>query len=125
MAILLPLRDIPQLHTTPLATIRVEYPKLIIEADDIEEKRVRFIFQPYQAMRVITSDCFKPPNGLQIIPRIISEVINSSWINELKCISHKTDHTAEFMNKSRHFIFPMQDEFVEVVAWNIQNEEIE
>ncbi len=55
-----PVRDTPRLHETPLATIRVDMPRISVEADDEHEERIRLVFETYQAMRVITSDCFDP-----------------------------------------------------------------
>jgi hypothetical protein len=34
------------------------------------------------------------------------------------------DETGTFMGKARHFILPLQDDFLEVVAWDITMKKI-
>ncbi len=117
-----PVRGLPRLHVTPLPIIRVEPPRIIVEVDDDQEKRIRFIFRPYQAMRLITDDCFRLPPGLSILPQRVVEVIDSPWILELREALKRNDETATFMNNARHFLFPLQDDFLEIVAWDLQDE---
>ena len=44
----------------------------------------------------------------------ISEVHNSEWIKELK--ANLTDETATFMDKTRHFIVPLQDDRLQSIS---------
>jgi hypothetical protein len=73
---------------------------------------------------VITADCFDLPPEIQAFPKEIVEVIDSPWIAELKAVLKKTDHTATFMDRARHFLIPAQDEFIEVVAWDLSCERL-
>lgn len=115
------LETLPRLHETPLAIIRVDFPRVVLEADDQHERRVRFTFEPYQAVRVVTADCFLVPEGLTLsVPWPVFACSDSSWIEQLKdCLSRK-DVTATFLNNARHFLIPLQDDFVEVVARDVR-----
>jgi hypothetical protein len=119
MKAIIPVEILPKLHVTPLASIICDSPKVIVEADDENEARIRFIFEPYQAVRMITADCFSAPEGVTITPQIIVEIHNSIWVSELRSTLKKTDCEADFMDKARHFLLPLQDDFLEIVAWNV------
>lgn len=114
------LSDFPRIHSTPLANITSVDSKLLIELDDINEKRFCLCFNPYQAFQVITADCYSPPVGITILLQGVYEIFGSSWINRLEDVALKCDHDSTFMKKSRHFIIPLQDQFLEVIAWDIQ-----
>ena len=119
MAIITAVEGLPKLHVTPLASVICNAPKIIVEADDEKESRVRFTFEPYQAIRMVTADCFDLPDGMSIIPQTIMEIQNSIWIDELLNTLKMTDCEADFMDKARHFLLPLQDDFLEIVAWDV------
>jgi hypothetical protein len=98
---------------------------VVIEVDDEHERRFRLLFEPYQALRVVTEDCFDTPDGLAIIPQTVVEVKDSRWVHELQSILARGDHQATFLTKARHFLLPLQDDFLEIVAWNVRCEAIE
>src|SRR5437667_11906858 len=112
-----PVQSIPRLHTTPLASIRVKDSRVIADIDDEQEKRLSLVFHPYQAMRMTTADCYALPDGVVLSPNTVMEVLRSTWIAELTRRLKQVDETATFMGKARHFIVPLQDDFLEVVAW--------
>lgn len=116
---LLSIPTLPKLHSTPLATVRVENSSVIVEADDEHEQRIQFVLRPYQALRMTTADCFVVPSGVAIKPQVVAEVVDSEWITDLKSSLSTVDETATFLNKARHFLIPLQDDFLEVVAWDI------
>jgi len=116
---IVPVQNIPRLHTTPLASVQVKDSHVIADVDDEQEKRFRLVFKPYQAMRMITADCYPLSGGVTLLPNTVMEVLNSSWIAELTRSLKQVDETATFLGKARHFIMPLQDDFLEVVAWNI------
>ena len=120
-----PIPDLPRLHATPLATIRVEYPRVVVEADDAQERRFRLLFEPYQALRVVSEDCFETPDGLTVIPQTVVEVKDSPWVRELQSVLARSDQNATFLAKARHFLLPLQDDFLEIVAWNVRCEAVE
>jgi len=118
-----PLGELPRLHETPLAVIRVDSLRTIVEADDQHERRVRLIFEPYQSVRVVTADCFLVPEGLTLsVPWTVVECLNSTWIAELRRNLARTDVTATFLNDARHFLVPLRDDFLEVVARDVRVE---
>lgn len=116
---LIPIEKFPKLHRTPLATVSIESPKVIVELDDEFEKRFRLYFEPYQAVKVTTSDCFFMEEGMIIIPQTIVQVAESTWLNELRKNLSIIDETADFLDDAKHYIVPLQDDFLEVVAWSI------
>lgn len=120
---MVPVQGMPMLNTTPLATIRVDR-AVIIEADDPSEKRWQFTLSPYQAVRITTSDCFLVPSGLTFIHNTVCEVVDSPWVRDLSASLGKIDNTATFMSQAHHYFFPLQDDFAEVVAWEITCERI-
>ena len=79
------------INNVPLEKITFEQTTIIIEFDDINEKRFKAVFKPYQAIKVITADCFDKEVLLSDenlesgrYQRHILEVENSEWIKELK-----------------------------------------
>lgn len=118
-------KGVPKLHNTPLASIVCNAPEIFIEADDEKESRIRFVFTPYQAVKITTFDCFRLLDGRPIIAQTVMEVQNSLWIDELCKNLKLTDCEARFMNKSKHFLLPLGEDFLEVLAWNIEVQKIE
>lgn len=107
------------IHSTPLEGIHLNNDNLEVEFDDVNEQRWKFIFNPYQALKITTIDC------IDTIPLLIGgrrplnvlEVNNSTWITYLKEELLKKDSEANFLDKARHYIFPFQDNIIEIVAW--------
>jgi hypothetical protein len=116
---LLVLDNLPKLHTTPLSSVRVENSGVIVEVDDEHEQRIQFVMRPYQAVRMTTADCFLLPPGVSIKPQMVCEIADSEWIAELKHSLSVVNETGTFLNKAHHYLFPLQDDFLEVVAWGI------
>ena len=112
-------QNLPRLHTTPLPSIRIEESRVVVDLDDEFERRFQLVFQPYQGVRIITTDCFQVPTGMAEMPKAVVEILDSEWITDLKRNLKQTDETANFMEKSRHFIVPLQDKFLEVIAWSV------
>lgn len=118
-------RDVPDLHETPLPKIFIEPGVVVVEADDTSEKRIRITFRPCQAVRIITEDCFIVPYEVDL-PGQVTEILDSPWVQQLKENLQKKDEGASFMNKGRHFLIPaMGGVYVEVVAWDVKWERIE
>ena len=124
METVVPVEGLPKLHATPLALVICDTPKVTVEADNEKEARVRFVFEPYQAIRMVTADCFSVSEGISIIPQTIVEIKNSTWIDELRSTLKMTDCDADFMDKARHFLFPLQDDFLEIIAWDVRVESV-
>jgi len=120
-----PVNGIPKLNSTPLAALTIESPCVAVEVDDKEENRVRILFLPYQAIKITTTDCYIPPRNLSVIPRVVVEVVNSPWLDELRANLFRIDEAAKFMDKARHFLLPLQDDFLEIAAWEITLEQVE
>lgn len=115
-------------HNTPLPEVKINSPSVLLFVDKPNEERFQIEFSPYQAARIITVDCFDL--GLissdESISMTIYEVLNSKWIKQLKIELKGNDEGANFLDKSKHFMMPLQDDFLEVVAWEYNiNENIE
>lgn len=119
-----PVEGVPKLEGTPLPEVKVESSCVSVELDDESEKRIRLVFKPYQALRMTTADCYIPPGSLSIIPKVVVEVVGSNWIDELRANLGKIDEGADFMDKAHHYLVPLQDDFLEVVAWGIDVKDV-
>jgi hypothetical protein len=119
-----PVPGVPRLETTPLPVLGVASSAVSVELDDENENRVRLVFKPYQAVRMITADCYVPPGGLSVIPNVVVEVVGSNWIDELRANLREVDEGADFMEKARHYLVPLQDDFLEVIAWGVAVESV-
>jgi hypothetical protein len=113
-------KGLPKLNVTPLATVMFDSPKIVVELDDCQEQRIRLIFEPYQAARMITADCFDFSEEVELIAQTVMEVKDSPWIEELRGVLEINDSGASFLDKSRHFLLPLQDDFLEIVAWGVK-----
>ncbi|MBR7099705.1 MAG: hypothetical protein IKC91_00940 [Clostridia bacterium] len=114
-----------EIHVTPLEKIELSGSSIVVWLDDIHENRIKLNFKVFQALKVTTIDCVSMEkfynkncfvNG--VFHRHILEMENSPWIEELR--NNLVDDSADFLNKSRHFILPLQDNIIEIVAWNIE-----
>lgn len=114
----------PRLNSSPLARVEIACAKVVVEADDMDEQRWRFVFSPFQAVRVVTADCFEMPGGLPIDPQTVVELVDSPWVAELRSSLARNDHGANFMDRAHHFLIPAQDDFIEVVAWSVACERV-
>jgi hypothetical protein len=115
-------QGVPRPHEVPLATVQVDGKCVVLELDDDQDKRFRLVFQPYQAVRITTVDCFDLAEEIDVVPQEIVEIAPSPWIRELKAVLARIDETATFMEKARHFLIPGGDDYIEVIAWEIQCE---
>lgn len=115
------------IHTVPFAKTIIDDKDntVIVEFDDIDERRRRFCFSPYQAVRIVTADCSDYdfiPDDIPIgeYKSYIREVCDSKWIRELKKELKARDPHATFLDNARHFIFDMGESVLEVVATEVE-----
>ena len=115
------------IHTVPFAKTIIDDKDntVIVEFDDIDERRRRFCFSPYQAVKIVTADCADYdfiPDDIPIgeYKRYICEVCDSKWIRELKKELKECDPDATFLDNARHFIFNMGESVLEVVATEVE-----
>ena len=112
--------EIPKLHLTSLAGVRMHSGKVFVELDDASEKRLQIVFSPMQALRVTTADCFSARSATSFVPQKMTEVRESTWIRELRGTLRKVDEGANFLDRSHHYLIPGQDEIIEIVAWSFE-----
>ena len=115
-----------EIHTTPLEKMSVSANSIEIFLDDIKENRIKITAKPYQAIKITTIDCVSSLDYKNDycyrdgrFHRHILEIEDSSLVNELK---EKTSDSS-FLEKSRHFVLPLQENIVELVAYDIKLEE--
>ena len=115
------------IHTVPFAKTIIDDKDntVIVEFDDIDERRRRFCFSPYQAVKIVTADCADYdviPDDIPIgeYKRYICEVCDSKGIRELKKELKECDPDATFLDNARHFIFNMGESVLEVVATEVE-----
>jgi len=120
MAHLTVLKQLSELNAVPIARTFVEGAKVVVELDD-DDRKLQLAFSPFQALRVTTADCFALPDNMMITPRTIMEIEESDWILELKKSLAEVDESANFMDKSRHFLVPAYNDFIEIAAWNVEH----
>ena len=113
------LREFTELTRPPIAKTVVEGTKIIVELND-DENMIQLEFSPFQALRVTTADCFALPEETSVVPRMIIEIENSGWISQLKASLFDVDETANFMDRSHHFLVPTCDDFIEIIAWRME-----
>ena len=90
---------------------------------NLDGKVVEVHFTPYQGVKFTTGDCFRVPSPeWAIYSNWIFEVRDSAWLRELKSQLKNCDATADFMDKSKHFIVATNDVVIEIIAhgWTIK-----
>ena len=114
-----------EIHCTPLERVEVEAGTIIVYLDNINEERFKLVFNVCQGLKVTASDCvsyssFKNDFCFSdgIYHRYILEVEDSGWVRQLK--KDLTDRDATFLERSRHFILPLQDVVIEILAYEIE-----
>ena len=110
-----------EIHTTPLEEIVINSYSITVFLDDVFEKRFKITFCPFQLFKVLTIDCasaFDYYNDYSLrggrYHRHILEMKDSPLIKELK----ENAPYCTFLEKSRHFVLPLQENIVEVVAYD-------
>jgi len=118
-----------EIHTTPLEELVMCDYKIIVELDDINEKRHKILFKPFQAVKITTVDCTKSPDYFNEYSfrngryqRYILVIEDSDWIEQLK--KDFTDKRAKFLNEAIHYVLPLQDNIIEIVAHNIEVQKV-
>ena len=124
-----------QIHTVPMERLIYDNDNVndrYILLDDANEKRWKLKIKVFQALKITTIDCvcfelgdideecFVPSESFPLFKRHILEVIDSEWIKELKKSLSKNDPNADFMDKARHFVLPLYDNHIEIIAWDIE-----
>jgi hypothetical protein len=114
-----------RIHRTPLARIAIDSQRVTLDVDDVTEQRARYVFEPLQAVRVVTADCANHTIKTVVNPGTIVELFDSEWIGDLKRNLSSTDESAMFLETARHFAAHLQDEYLEVIAWQIDPAPVE
>jgi hypothetical protein len=115
-----PIPHTPLLHRVNYPVIEVKDRKISVRLDDADEKEIELTFQPYQALKLTTIDCYLSPQGQKYSHNQMLYVRTSEWIEELKSALRVIDKSANFMDKAVHFIIPAGDDVLEVAAWKVE-----
>jgi hypothetical protein len=107
--------------------------------DDVNKKRWKIVFKVYQAVKLTVNECtgfnflkggdlddacFIDGESHPISRCFIMEVEDSEWIKDLKEKLSKVDPSADFMDKAKHFLLPLYDHIIEIIAWDIKIVEV-
>lgn len=52
------------------------------------------------------------------------EVENSKWIKEIRKSLRKGSESINHIDKARHFLIPCYDNIIEIIAWDLELEEM-
>jgi hypothetical protein len=115
-----PMADIPA--PDPVLSPRITVAERAIEVvvTDRDDRRITMRFQPYQAMRMTTGDCYRPTDGRPGHPERIEWARSSALLDELTAALAEVDSRATFMEDAVHVIIPAGDDVLEVVATRIE-----
>lgn len=118
------------INNVPLEEIKITQTAVEVRIDDINERRYCITFKPYQAVKVITSDCFDKSILLDSdnysfgrYKRYILEALDSEWINMMKSTLKSNDENAVFLETARHFILDLGDNILEIISTDIEIKE--
>jgi len=116
-----------EIHTTPLEKISIDTNSIEIMLDDIYEQRYKISARPYQAVKIVTIDCVSSADYYNEFcfrdgryHRHILQIENSDLINELK----ENGTSLPFLNDAKHFVLPMQEIIIEIVAAELKVERV-
>ncbi len=109
-------QGVPVLHTTPILRLFVQDNAIRLTLDDESERPVVFTMRPFQAVRVTTIDCFDPDLTPPLTRRVLCSS-RSSWLEQLRASLARSDESAMFLDRALHYLFPCQDNVVEIVSW--------
>lgn len=104
--------------TYPIIEIKDRTIRLVLE--DAEGHEIELNFQPYQASKLTTYDCYLKPEGSAYVHDQIFYQKNSAWIEALKSTLKIIDRSATFLDQAVHFIIPAGDDVLEIVAWKVE-----
>ena len=112
-----------EIHATPLEKVEIDSHKIKIYLDDVNEERYVITACPIQAFKLVTIDCCVVRDYFNeycfrggIYHTHILEVEDSDWLKELKEVLTKTDESATFLNSAKHYVFPLQENVIEIIA---------
>ena len=108
--------DLLMAHEVPLEEIYIGPNSITVEFDDINEKRRKIFFCPFQAFRITTIDCADQDIVYGEYTRSLSECVDSPWIDDLR--SQLIDSEDDFLKNSKHYMLLLGDNFLEIVAWS-------
>lgn len=110
------------IHETPLERLEVNQTSVLASFDTRSNGRISVQFKPFQAMKIITIDCYHIEKILvnDKFTRCLLEVRPSLWIEELRSVLSNKDRFANFLDKAHHYILPFQDNILEVVSWEYE-----
>lgn len=112
--------DIPAFSQISHPVIEIKDRMIRVTLEDKGGNLVELKFQPYQALRITTQDCYSNDNGSAKIHDELIYQRSSAWLEELKAALRMNDDLASFMNKSIHFVVPAEDDVLEVAAWKVE-----
>jgi len=116
-----------EMHTTPLEKISINSNYIEILLDDVAGNRYKISAKPYQAIKIVAIDCVSSVDYHNDYcfrdgryHRHILQIENSDFLNTLR----ETASEHDFLEKSRHFVLPLQDNIIELIAYELNVERV-
>ena len=113
------------INEVPLERFYTKDKDLIIEMDDINEKRRKLVFKNYQAIKILFTDyydvdyyfCDEALDQKGVYQRHVLEKVESEWIEEIKR-GFNLNHHGEFDEKNimHHYILDLGDFLYEIIS---------
>lgn len=114
-----------EIHTTPLEKIIIDTYSIEIYLDDISGNRYKISVNPYQAIKIKTIDCVSSADYYNEFcfregryHRHILLVEGSYFMKELSDKNANLD----FLKNSKHYVFPLQDNIIDLIAFDFKLE---
>lgn len=110
--------DVPAFNRINDPVIDIKDRMIRVTLGDVDDNKVELTFQPYQALKLTTYDCYLSDQSVQLRNNLIYRE-TSTWLGELKNALRSNDEYADFMDKALHFTIPAGDDVLEIAAWKV------
>ncbi len=110
-----------EINNTPLYALHIDTTEeysIVVHFDDVDENRLRMVFKPYQALRITAEDCFNDNLYEGEYQRRLLEIVDSTWLAELRDTVAYYEGDSEITDNAHHFLLPLGDDIVEIIAWS-------
>ena len=114
-----------EIHTTPLEKILIEPSSIKVFLDDISEQRYKITFSPFQAVNITAIDCTSALDFYNDYSfrdgRYHRHILVMEDSDFIKSLDESTTNR-NLLKLSKHFVLPLQEIIIEVVAYDIRIE---
>ena len=116
------LKSIYKLSDKPESSLSIGYNRFAVYLYDENKSRISIEFDDFKAMKLNPKKYFMD-SDLKPSDTEIMEVLNSNWQKEIFENIEDEKESINYKNNARHFIIPLENEFLEVIAFSIEFED--